>query len=183
MQQQEFEALRARVERLEQRVRTVVAGWLSSTVVFMLLGVAVQQASSQPAALRARRIEIVDTAGRPRIGLSVAPDGSPALDLWGAEGRPHISLTISSDEPSLSVVDKAGRTRVLLAISQNGWPAFSLMDTEEQPRIALGVSPEGPIIGLSDAAKQPRIMLFVGQDGSPGLSLLDAAGRLVFHAP
>jgi hypothetical protein len=41
--------------------------------------------------LRARRIEVVDAAGRPRIRLTVLPDG-PGLTLMDAAGRGRIGL-------------------------------------------------------------------------------------------
>jgi hypothetical protein len=91
-------------------MRVVVAGWVLSVAVFVLLGVAVQQAVSQPEVLRARRIEVVDTAGRLRIALGVASDGSPGLGFWDTTGRVRIALVVDPDgSPGLSLHDAAGR--------------------------------------------------------------------------
>jgi hypothetical protein len=113
MERQEFEVLVARVEKLEQRVRVVVAGWVLSVTAFVILGVTVQQATSQPEVLRARHILVVDAAGRPRIGLTVGPDGRPAVGLQDATGRPRIALSVAPDGgPVLGLHDAAGQPRI-----------------------------------------------------------------------
>ena len=110
MERQEFDFLRTRIERLERRMRMVVAGWVLSVAVVVLLGVAVQQAVSQPEVSRTRRIEVVDAAGRRRILLGIDPDGSPVLALWDTAGRPRILLSIRPDgAPGLSLWDAAER--------------------------------------------------------------------------
>lgn len=68
-------------------MRVVVAGWVFSVATFVLLGVAVQQAVSQPEVLRARRIEVVNAAGRAYIVLGVSPDVAPGLNILDAAER------------------------------------------------------------------------------------------------
>ncbi len=161
MECQELDFLRTRIERLERRMRMVVAGWVLSVAV-VLLGVAVQEAVSQPETLRARRIEVVDAAGRTRIGLGTLPDGSAALSL----------------------ADAAGRVRIGLGTFPDGRPRLSLMDAAGRERIGLGTLPDGsPGLSLADAAERTRIFLVTLPDGSPVLSLWDAAGRVLFRAP
>lgn len=125
---QEFEILRERLERLERRMRVVVAGWVLSVAVFVLLGVTVQQAVSQPEVLRARRIDVVDAAGRIRIMLAVTPDGS-VLAFSDAAGRQPITLGVLSDGSSaLGFADAAGRKRIMLGVLSEGSPGLGLLD-------------------------------------------------------
>lgn len=125
----EVEILRARVERLERRMRMVVAGWVVSVAVFVLLGVAVQQAVSQPEVLRARRMEVVDAAGRVRIALTVLPDGSAALALGDAAGQGRITFNVAPDgSAGLGFQDAAGRSRILLGVAPDGSPGLALGD-------------------------------------------------------
>lgn len=126
----EVEILRARLERLERRMRVVVAGWVLSAVVFVLLGVAVQQAVSQPEVLRARRIEVVDAAGRASIMLGVTPDGKVPLLLF---------------------FDATGETRGLLGMTLNGGLQLRFNDAAGRARIVLATSPDRPEVVLTDA--------------------------------
>lgn len=129
MEHLEFAVLQARVERLERRMRVVVAGWVVSAVVFVLLGVAVQQAVSQSEVVRARRIEVVDEAGRTRALLAARPgDGAPALHFLDATGRLRIALVTVEGSTGLSLYDAEGRTRIVLAILPDAPPGLRLWD-------------------------------------------------------
>jgi len=162
MEQQEFEALRKRLDRVERRLRVAVVGWVVSIATVVVLGVAVQQAVSQPEVLRARSFEVVDAAGRVRIALAVGRDGSSGLGLY----------------------DVAGRVRGVLSVLPDGSPGLGLYDAAGQARIGLGLLPdESPWLSLLDAAERERIALDVFPDGSPMLTLKDAAGRVLFRAP
>lgn len=129
--------------------------WILSVAVFTFLGVAVHRAVFKPEVLRARRIEVVDAAGRPRIGLVVTPEGSSGLALW----------------------DAAGQMCTMLAAGPDGTPFLSFWDAAERGRILLGFRPDGTVgLSLGDDAERTRIRLVVDPDGTPELSLLDAAG-------
>ena len=121
MEQQELQVLRARLDAVERRLRFVVMAWVPSVLAVILLGVAVQQAISQPQVLRTRRSEVVDAAGRVRIGLGVSRDGAVGLSLR----------------------DAAGRERIMLAILPDGELGLTLWDASDRMRVGLGVSPAG----------------------------------------
>ncbi len=72
-------------------MRMMVTGWVLSVVTLVLLGVAVQQAASQPQVLRARRIEVVDAAGKARVVLGVLPTGV-GLSVMDTAYRPRVAL-------------------------------------------------------------------------------------------
>lgn len=180
---QEFEILRARVERLERRMRVVVAGWVLSVAAFVFLGVTVQQAASQPETLRARRIEVMDAAGQPRIRLAVSvPDGSPQLTLLGAAGQGTVLLTVFRSGPVLGLADAAGQTRILLGVFPSG-SGLLLKDAAGRSRIELVDLDRLFGLSLKDAAEKERIGLYTLPDGSPRLSLYDAAYGVLFRAP
>lgn len=157
------EVLRERLERLEGRMRVVMTGWVLSVAVFVLLGVTAQQTASQPEVLRARRIEVVDAAGRQRIGLGVAADGIS-----------HLSLR-----------DAGGQIRTMLGVAPDGsGSALGFHDAAGEIRAVLGIAPDGMTwLTLRDAAGQMRLRLAVFPDGSPRLTLHDAAERVLFRAP
>jgi hypothetical protein len=78
--------------------------------------------------LRARRIEVVDAAGRMRIGLGVRSDGLPGLTLRDAAGRVRVGLVVLPEGTGLNLSDAAGRTRATLAVHPDGSPRFLLLD-------------------------------------------------------
>lgn len=80
MERQEFEALQARVHKMERRPSMTLLGWATSLTVLVVLWGAVQQATSQPAVLRARAFEVTDELGRVRIVLDAAA-GEPRLQF------------------------------------------------------------------------------------------------------
>ncbi len=204
MELQESKALLARVERLERRMRVVVAGWVVSVAVFVLVGVAVQQAVSQPEILRVRRIEVVDDMRRTRIELNGGsqPDERPGLRLIDPAGHKRIELTGEGRpdwSPWLTIADAKGEA--IMELTQS---SLRFWDRTRQRRIFLGVpdwslTPEGVAklgrIGLAvlqdgtswlllgDASNQSRIGLVVTPDGTPGLTLRNATGRVLFRAP
>jgi hypothetical protein len=213
MEYQDVEVLRSRLDRLERRMRFLVAGAVLSVGTFVLLGVAVRQAASQPEILRARRIEVVDAVGRTRIILAVFPEGpadpgGPRLVLGDAEGRARIILAVFPEGPvggpRLFLSDVERRVRISLGVPSDG-PSFSLSDAEGRTRIGLDVLRErsfagvivgGPSITLNDAERWPRISLRVHPDGSPHINLqvpsdglsgllriFDDVGRVLFRAP
>lgn len=201
---QGVEALRIGIARLERRMRLIVAGWVFSVAAFVLFGVIVQHAASQPTVLRVRRIEVIDAVGRTRIELnggSVA-DGRPWLRLMDPEGQKRFELTGEGRpewSPWLTIADAKGEATVELTES---WLRF--WDSTRQRRIFIGVgypglTPEGVVrlgrIGLAvlpdgtswvllgDASNRSRIGLVVARDGMPGLTLRDSTGRVLFRAP
>ncbi len=159
----EVEILRVRVERLERWMRIVVVGSVLSVAVFMLLGVAAQQTVSQSEVLRARRIEVVDTTGRPRMVLALSPqDGSPALVMLNAAGRTRVSLAILPRGASgLVVSDAAGRERISLSSVPSGGAGLALLNVTGGTRAMFTTLPSGP----------------------PVLVLYNAEGGVLFQAP
>ena len=86
MDHQEFAVLQSRFQKVEWRLRLVLAAWMVSIVVLVLLGIVVQRASSQPGILKARALDIIDAAGQTRITLYADASG-PVLGLYGTPGK------------------------------------------------------------------------------------------------
>jgi hypothetical protein len=177
MERQEWEAVEARLLRLERRVRLVGAGWIATVVVAALLGVGVQQATSQPQVLRVRGLGVVDTAGRERITLGVGSDGVPAVRFNDAAGRQRLRLAVLPDgSPGIRFYDAAGRERVELIVTSDGSPGIGLYDATGKAAVGLYMNSNGsPTIGLFDANRE-RVALTVNR-GLAGIDLRDAFGR------
>lgn len=168
----EMEAMYARLQRVEHRLRVVSLAWLMSIVVFGVLAIGVQLAmSQQPGALqplpaqdsviRTRGVEVVDSVGNVRIALSVTPEGIAEISLAESAGRGRMWLTVRPDGISgMALADSMGRGRIWMT----AYPDRS----------------SGLI--LSDPAGKGRIWLGAASDGSSNLLLLDSGGRVVFQA-
>lgn len=94
--------------------------------------------------VRAHRFELVDRQGRIRGGLGFARDGSPALALFDAEGRPHAraELGLRRDGPSLALTDSRGAVRLLARCTEE-MTALFINDAKGRTRLLLGLDPKG----------------------------------------
>lgn len=206
MASQEFDAIHARLEKLERRLRVTLVGWVLSLVVLVLLGATAQRAISQPTVLRARSLEIVDQTGQARIVLSVdripgrsdVRPGVSGIWLLDAAGKPRARLSSADDgsfslsfsdpaRPQFSTLsldgfilsDTTGKGRIQLIPD-----GLSLWDTGRRMRILLAIDADGGAgLTLFDGAGKPRAALDVEQGGSPGLTLFDGVGQTVFKTP
>ena len=121
-----LEALRIRVQRLERRLFSVLGAWLISALVLVFLGLFVQPAISQPAALRARTLEIINAKGKPVIWLGTSEIAGALVEI--ADGAGKTRVVISGSASTLWINDKSG----------------------EKPLFALGVDLDGPWLKLVD---------------------------------
>ncbi len=184
MDAHEFDKLHTRVRTVERRLRLVVTGWIFSLVAFVLLGLWVQQAISQPSVLRARRLEITDDAGQPRIAMD-AVGQRPSVWLSDGSGKRRLGLAvIPPGVPVLWLLDPEERKRIELSVLPDGAGALVLSDSPGRSRIWLNVGADGtPSLSLLEFLARPRILLKVLDDGRPGLWLFDTTGRVRFSAP
>ncbi len=180
----EFDKLHTQVRTVERRLRLVVTGWILSLVAFVLLGLWVQQAISQPSVLRARRLEITDDAGQSRIAMD-AVGQRPSVWLSDGSGKRRLGLAvIPPGVPVLWLLDPEERKRIELSVLPDGAGALVLSDGPGRSRIWLNVGADGtPSLSLSEFLARPRILLKVLDDGRPGLWLFDTTGRIRFSAP
>ncbi len=207
MECHEFEVIRARLEKVERRLRMTLVGWVVSLVMLVLVGGASQYATSQPTVLRARSLEVVDQMGRARIVLSVdrvpgSSESRPGVSgIWLLDdtGRhlatlgstPNGSSSLSFNDPArplqfgtlsldgLILSDTKGTGRI-----QVSFDGLSLWDPGRRMRILLALHADESVgLTLFDPAGHLRTALDVDDDGSPGLTLFDGAGRRLYGAP
>ena len=161
MDRTELHALQIRLQRVEQRLRVAYLGWLISFVVIGVLGLGVQQATSQVPfqldVLRTRGVEVVDAAGNVRIALNVSAEGTSDFVLSGSDGKARMWLSVRADGiPSMVLADAMGRGRIWLTA---------------YPDRSSGII-------LSDTAGKGRIWIGAMSDGTSGLVLVDSSGRV-----
>lgn len=157
----ELQRLRARLARVERRVRVVITAWIVSVSVVGLLGVSARQAESQPDTLRARALEIVDQDGNVRIYLNVYQDGT---------GEAVFN-------------DRQGRGRMWLHVRPDGTPAVTLADSKGRGRIWIAsFADETSGLLLSDVRGRGRVWLGAGTDAS-NLVMVNPGGQVQFKVP
>lgn len=149
----------------------------------LLVGGLVWHPATVADVVRARRFEMVDTAGNVRarledfsgLGPQLAlnddkgqlratlgsgPGGSVALRLRDAKGQGRAVLSLVSDGPTLSMRDPEGREQVGLFTSSNGQSSLLMQDAAGKWRATLGLDDGGmPHLTLSDAAGTARAVL------------------------
>lgn len=136
--------------------------------------------------VRARKFEMVDTAGKVRarledfsgpqlalsddkgqlrVTLGSGPGGSVALHLRDEQGQGRVVLSFISGlsgGPSLSLRDSEGKEQAGLYTFSRGQPSLFMQDGAGKWRAALGLDGGGrPSLTLSDAAGNPRAVLGV----------------------
>jgi hypothetical protein len=98
-------------------------------------------------------------AGRNRLGLQLAEDGSPSLRLFDGDGRQSIGMTVDPSRSSLVTFHDQG-----------------------QLRAAFGVQEQTALLNLADTQRM-RLVIGVAQDGNPSVSFFSESGQLVQELP
>jgi hypothetical protein len=143
MERQEFEALQARLHKMERWMRIVVTGWVLSMAVMLVLGVAVRTAISQPEVVSVRALNILDEAGRRRITLD-AVAGDPRIRILDSLGTPTIALG-GVLTPGLLMTDSAKRSYVLL-------DAYGILFAGPPGQAGMKVDTQGPVFWFVDSS-------------------------------
>ena len=126
-----LEALHSSLKALERKLQVTMIGWALSVVVLGALGafaLGIVREAIHPADIRARAIQIVDTAGRTRADLGVGSDG-PAFTFYDTAGKSRLALVVTSDGPRIALSDSFEAQRTALELSASGTPDFTLTDS------------------------------------------------------
>ncbi len=163
MESEQIQRLEARLSAVERRFKLVLIGGALSTALALVIGIAAVRGESQPAALVARSLDLVDNAGQPRLSLAVSTAGTPQIDFHDAQRR----------------------LRMTLGVAAAGTPYVELMDPADTVRLAMSeTNAEGdPIIAFGDAQKHARLTLEMDSDGSAHVRAFNAAGVRILSAP
>ncbi len=133
-------AVLARTERLERRVRRLGAAILVLLAAFAYLLFAfvpvesLQQGAPVTKALtESKQFRLVDSSGNQRMLIRMYSD-VPVVQLLDSNGETRMSMGLRFDEtPFIDLSDHTGRTRAAVEVSQEGQPSFKLFDENGNP--------------------------------------------------
>lgn len=167
------DTLLQRIERLEQRNRSLKRGHLVSVLTLGAL-VLMAQTRADNAVIEARRIVLKDEGGRPRATLSVSSEGSSRFALLDRSGAERAALRVdSAGVASLSFTDNTRFAVVELTSGTLGSPSLTLSGPASaggRARADLGVMWLPTIL-------EPSVELGrSGTWGGPYLTLLERRG-------
>jgi hypothetical protein len=92
----------------------------------------------------ANRFLLVDTHGHVRGVFGQWGDGSPVLQLNGADDHERLVLVTSPDGSSgLRILDGTRTHRVFLQAGRDGWPELLLTGPDGAPRLRFTTGPDG----------------------------------------
>src|SRR5262249_40014656 len=119
--------------------------------------------------------------GQARGQIATNENGEAWINLYDSQGRPRAGLTVGTDgAASLKLADSDGRNRVMLALNAQGSPALSLADARGQARGIFALEPHGPSLMLFDV-KPPRVAFLrlaeQGFDSLDGLRIVNSSGE------
>lgn len=97
-------------------------------------------ADSPVRSLAAQQILLVDARGKTHASLHLNDEGMPVLQMYDLAGRNRIGLGFARDGTvGMDLGDRKGIQRVLLGVGDDGVPTLRLYDDSARPRILLGV--------------------------------------------
>jgi hypothetical protein len=152
MENERYEAIVRRVERLERdlrRWRRVASGLALGAVALATLAAG----GTRGRVVEAQKFVVRDLAGRVRAELGPSDnDRQLALRFRDLTGSPRVTLGMEDETAVLVLADKTGRPRAGLVTLAQGVPGLTLYDTTGRARLELGVIREGqPSVRLFDA--------------------------------
>jgi hypothetical protein len=169
-------SMESRVARLERECRR----WRLAGVAALVGVVGVGAAQRPPDVVRARRLEIVDDRGRPRVTIEAADDLC-GLRVEDPDGRDGITLgTYDDGTRVVNLWDRAGKLVALGLTAGETGPGLGLSGPDGR-RIFAAVTKAGPAVTMKDAGGY-RIDAGVGVLG-PIATMKGAKGEVLFRAP
>lgn len=129
--------------------------------------------------IRAKRLEMVDDAGKARIALETLPSGGARVALYDEKGALRAILAAAAVGPGLVMFDEKGQERADLHFLEgpNEGPALLLFDEKGQNRATLSTSIDQSGLDLFDDKGQQRVFLSV--ESGPGSVALGAEGPVL----
>jgi hypothetical protein len=105
----EIRTLHSRLDKVEQRLRAALIGWVVSVAALTLLVGGVERANSQLSQLRLHAVELTDLKGRPRLKAEAPTDGTAHISLLDDAGHVRLLLLVGADgTPLIAGYDAAG---------------------------------------------------------------------------
>ena len=101
-------------------------------------------ADTAPKSIAAQQILLVDAHGKPHASLHLNADGMPVFQMYDLAGKDRLGIGFARDGTAgLDIADQKGTRRVFLSVSDEGVPALRLYDNIARPRLLLGVDSQG----------------------------------------
>lgn len=144
-----------RLEVLEREIRTVrrslrcqriIIGSMTALFTVLVLGGAGQPAVTGKVIdeLRVKRLSIVDSQGRVRIGAATFPDGSAQMSWLDRNGKLRIAVTTLPDGvAAVQWYDSDETLRISASTVQDGDASVTWYDRNKELRIIAAASKEG----------------------------------------
>jgi hypothetical protein len=169
------------LEKQNQRGKKAAALFVLLLGALMLSG----QASRPrvPKVIEAERFTVKDTNGTPRASWGIGSTGALVLGFFDKSGKTRITLSVEPDgSPILYLYGKDQTRRFLLYLNEGDLPELALFNTEGKRRVGLVVDAKVRSAGLLvfDSEERKRASLFVENDGLAAMTLLDKNENLQF---
>ena len=126
---------------------------------------------------------LFDNDDKIRSLLIVDANGTPRLEMLGADETRRMVLSVFPNRSGLGVFGQGARGGAILDVAADGTVTFGLTDRKEYTRAGRLLHPDGTAFNLSDTAQTVRAALGIGNDGTPGLGMWDQDGKRVWQAP
>lgn len=179
MREPSFDALAARLARLEHELR-----WWHRIGIAVLAGAGFFGAvaatiTTTPDEVRTRRLVVTDGEGRGRAVLTVDEGDRTRLSLTDRDGATTADLTVNPGRSAAVSVTQGSGQAQLAATGDNG----QLSVNARSERAWLVTTPDGSTLALGNDAKQVQLSLVSSPTLGPSLQLADRDGKGIWKAP
>jgi hypothetical protein len=122
----------------------LAGGLIGGALANRLAASAAVAADSPSKSVAAQQFILVDARGKPHASLHLNDDGLPVIQMYDLAGKTRIGIGFAKDGTvGLDLADRKGTDRILLSVSDDGIPALRLYDDAARPRMLLGVDSDG----------------------------------------
>ena len=122
----------------------LAGGIIGGAMANRLAAIAAVAADSPAKSLAAQQFVLVDARGKPHASFRLNEDGLPILQSYDLAGKTRIGIGFAKDGTvGLDLADQKGTERILLSVSDDGIPALRIYDDAAKLRMLLGVDSQG----------------------------------------
>ena len=128
--------------------------------------------------VRARRLEIVNSAGTVQAAIYTEENGNVAMQMRDVDGRPRVDIIAGAQGMTfITLHDGKGYERLIASVMADGNVAISLQDEVGDPRLFLSSHSQGDTQAvLSNDKGQPKAAARLMQDGTVQAFVVDSEG-------
>lgn len=117
-----------------------------------------------------------DAQGKTRLAVHITTNGTPQVDLLGADGTPKVHLALDKDGAPLLAILGQGSDGITFRVPAAGAPTMELIDAAGDARVHLRADEAGAGLVLVAIPGRSQLILAT-RNAAPAMLLTDKEGK------